>query len=219
MDLKIKDVADLLGVSESTIRRMVSEGIIPAYKIDHQYRFSRIEIQDWVVRQKHSNGPEGKVSGRKNFSLYRAINHGGMLQNLACKNKEEAIRTTTKLVSKNLHLDAEGIAELLLDREKLQSTALNGGIALPHTRDFLLPGKQDAVVVVFPENPIDFDSLDGKPVHVLFFLFAGSDKMHLHLLAKIAHLCSLPQARDLLQSKPEKEVLMQFIKDWESSLA
>jgi excisionase family DNA binding protein len=52
MDLKIKDVADLLNVSESTIRRWIAEGKIPAYLINHQYRFSRTEIENWVMNHK-----------------------------------------------------------------------------------------------------------------------------------------------------------------------
>ena len=52
MDLKIKDVAELLSVSETTIRRWLIEGKIPAYKINHQYRFNRLEIEDWVMGQR-----------------------------------------------------------------------------------------------------------------------------------------------------------------------
>jgi nitrogen PTS system EIIA component len=52
MDLKIKDVAELLNVSEVTIRRLLTEGKIPAYRIKHQYRFNREEIQEWLLRQK-----------------------------------------------------------------------------------------------------------------------------------------------------------------------
>ena len=49
MDLKIKDVAELLNVSETTIRRWLAEGKIPAYRLHHQYRFSRIEIENWML--------------------------------------------------------------------------------------------------------------------------------------------------------------------------
>ena len=52
MDLKLKDVADLLNVSEVTIRRWLADGKIPAYRINNQYRFSREEIEDWVLTQK-----------------------------------------------------------------------------------------------------------------------------------------------------------------------
>ena len=49
MDLKIKDVAELLSVSETTIRRWVNDGKIPAYRLQQQYRFSRSEIENWMV--------------------------------------------------------------------------------------------------------------------------------------------------------------------------
>ena len=59
MDLKIKDVAKLLSVSETTIRRWLAEGKIPAYRLHRQYRFSRMEIEDWVMHQKL-----GKMNGK-----------------------------------------------------------------------------------------------------------------------------------------------------------
>lgn len=229
MDLKIKDVAELLNVSETTIRRWLSENKIPAYRLNHQYRFSRPEIESWVMSQKLGKNipaspanqqPSSATSqgGVKQFSLYRALNKGGVLYEIAGDSKEDIIRNSMRKVSKTLNLDSEGLSELLLEREKLQSTGLGHGIALPHTRDYLLPTHQDAVTLVFPQKPISYDALDGKPVHSLFFLFACDDKRHLHLLAKIAHLCSLPTTINLLQTKPSRETLLEYVKEWESAL-
>lgn len=238
MDLKIKDVAELLNVSESTIRRWLNDEKIPAYRINHQFRFNREEIQDWVVSQKlgptTSNAlpfslPDPSASkvpdqakqaigGSKQFSLYRAIHKGGVLHEIAGKTKEEIIRATMKRTAGELHLDPDVISELLLDRERLQSTALNNGIAIPHTRDFLLNSHFDMVTVVFPKEPLEYGALDGKPVHTLFFLFASDDKRHLHLLAKLAHLSSQPDTLALLKSRPSKEELLEYIKSWESSI-
>jgi len=236
MDLKIKDVAELLNVSETTIRRWLADEKIPAYRINHQYRFSRLEIEDWVLSHKLGKSTNTLVTfnetektqeklpstqasgGNKQFSLFRAIHKGGILLNVPGNNKEEIIRATMRRVAGDLNLDADVISDLLLDREALQSTALNNGIAIPHTRDFLLNAHFDLVTVVFPEKPIPYDSLDGKNVHTLFFLFASDDKRHLHLLAKIAHLSSLPETMELLQSKPSKEKFLEYIKEWESSI-
>jgi PTS system nitrogen regulatory IIA component len=221
MDLKIKDVAELLNVSETTIRRWLPEGKIPSYRIDGQHRFSRGEIQNWVVSrhppQNESQEEDSSLpirGGNKQFSLYRAIHKGGIIQSVPGKTKEEVIRTAMGHIAHHLHLDAEGISDLLMDRENLQPTALNNGIGVPHTRDFLL-NAQDVVTVVFPEHPIDYGALDGKPVHTLFFLFACEDKRHLHLLAKIAHLCNQPATLDLLKTKPSKEAFLAYIKEWE----
>jgi PTS system nitrogen regulatory IIA component len=228
MDLKIKDVADLLNISETTVRRWLGEGKIPAYRISQQYRFNRAEIEDWVILHKQGkintftpdkNGESEKgVSGSKQFSLYRAIYKGQVLSGIPGKTKEDVIRATMKKIAPEMHLDADVLTELLLDRERLQPTALNNGLGIPHTRDFLLSSPNDVVTVAFPDRPLEYGALDGKPVHTLFFLFAANDKKHLHLLAKIAHLSSQPKAVSLLQSKPNREQLLSFIKDWESSM-
>jgi PTS system nitrogen regulatory IIA component len=237
MDLKIKDVAELLNISETTIRRWIADGKIPAYKINHQYRFSRIEIEDWVMKHKlgktHGSSPfkenspslDDSISppvnqkgGIKQYSLYRAIHKGGVLTHVDGDTKEEVIRNTMKSIAQQLGLDADVLSDLLLDRENLMPTALNNGIGAPHTRDFLLNSHHDAVVVVFPKKAIQYGALDGKPVHTLFFLFACEDKRHLNLLAKIAHLSSCAETLALLHKKPNKDLFLEYVHKWESSI-
>lgn len=242
MDLKIKDVADLLNVSETKIRHLLVSGEIPAYRINEEYLFNRTQIEAWVMNYKARKGEtspfteqnqanitenkelsESDISssfagGKKQFSLYRALHKGMILIDVPGKTKEEVIHATMKLVAKDMNLDADVVAEMLLERENLQPTALNHGIGIPHTRDFLLSAHHDVVTLVFPETHLAYGALDGQPVHSLFFLFACDDKRHLHLLAKIAHLSSQPSALELLKSKPSKEQLLAYIKDWESNI-
>lgn len=227
MDLKIKDVAELLNVSEITIRQWLSEGKIPSYKINNQYRFSRNEIENWVIHNKqlkelHSDieNEEGQSSGvgSNQFSLYRALHKGNVFKDVSGETKEEVIRNTMKKVSSSLNLDADVLTELLLDREQLQPTALNNGIGIPHTRDFLLNAHHNVVVIVYPKKPLEYGALDGKPVHTLFFLFACDDKKHLNLLAKIAHLSSQTASQALLLKQPNKDEFLSFIKEWETSI-
>lgn len=237
MDLKIKDVADLLNVSETTISRWLKDGKIPAYRINQQVRFSPEEIEDWVIKHNLVNSPElhpfadnhkqtAEASekngipngGLKQFSLYRAIHKGSVFHDVPGNTKEEVIRTTMKWMAKDLHIDEDMVTDLLLERENLQPTALNHGIGIPHTRDFLLDAHHDIVAVAFPKKPISYGALDGQPVHTLFFLFACDDKRHLHLLAKIAHLSSQKTTHAFLQSRPTKETLLEYVKQWESGI-
>ena len=240
MDLKIKDVADLLNVSESTIRRWISEGKIPTYRINQHYYFSRTEIENWVISHKLDKSTDGispftrrkeaeslsvptrrtpSTGGSKQFGLFRAIHKGEVLHHLKGKTKEEIIRATMRKVAKLLHVDADVMTDLLLDRENLMPTALNNGIAVPHTRDSLLPGHHDVVIVVFLDEPLEYGALDGQPVHTLFFLFACEDKRHLHLLAKIAHLSNQTHVREFFQTQPSKEQLLTYVKEWESQVS
>lgn len=233
MDLKIKDVADLLNVSPTTIRRWVENREIPSYCINRRHYFSRSEIQNWMISHKTDHAypfmhdqevnslpisRSPKTGGSKQFSLFRAIHKGDIISHLTAKTKEEAIRATMKKVATDLHVDADVMTDLLLDREALMPTALNNGIAVPHTRDSLLESHHDVVVVVFLDKPLDYGSLDGQLVHTLFFLFACEDKRHLHLLAKIAHLSSQPHALEFFKTQPSKEKVLSFIKEWEGQI-
>ena len=231
MDLKIKDVAELLNVSETTIRRWLTEGKIPAYRINSQYRFSRVEIENWVMGQRLNKEEKARLAthdadltsssqgGIKQFSLYRALHKGQVYHHIEGDSKEEVIRQTMKRGAVDLGLDADGVTDMLLDREKLMATSLNHGIGVPHTRDFYLSPYQDSVIVVFLKKAIDYGALDELPVHTLFFLFASDDKQHLNLLAKIAHLSSLAKSREFFQTHPEKSTLLEYIKEWEGTLS
>lgn len=241
MDLKIKDVAELLSVSETTVRRWLSDGKIPAYRLNHQYRFSRIEIENWMMGCKlkasqegvssfeerqiypavvktNEEDPENKIPGTQQFALYRAIHQGDVFIDAPEKTKENLIRSISQNIAQKLRVDAEILAEMLLDREKLMPTALNHGIAVPHTRDSLHQGPFDLIFVVFCKEPIEYGALDGKPVHALFFLFACSDKTHLHLLSKLAHLSNNEPSLMFLHSHPEKKAVLEYVKRWESHL-
>lgn len=225
MDLTINDVADLLNMSEKTVQTLISKGQIPFYEIGKQVRFDRMEIEKWMLSDAlHATAPELSADlvergvmqgGTQQFSFYRALYRGDVLHDLEGTSKEEVIQNAMKQVAPLLGLDADVLSELLMDREKLMTTALNRGIAIPHPRDLVLKGPIDRIVVGFPKTPLDWDALDGSPVHVLFFLFSSADKRHLHLLAKIAHLASSPEALEFLHTKPSKEVLLGYVREWE----
>lgn len=239
MDLKMCDVSRMLNVSESTIRRWLAEGKIPAYRLGGQYRFSPMEIEAWVLKRRVGDAPSKDakealgqalsddedfndepmvVAGSNQFSLYRALHKGCIYSEVTGTTKEEVIKESMKKLASHLSLDPEMMAELLLDREKMMPTALNHGIAVPHTRDVLLQQRHDAVSCVFLEHPIPYGALDGKPVHTLFFLFASGDTQHLHLLAKIAHLSSMNNAISFFRKRPNKQEMLTFVKEWETNL-
>lgn len=219
MDLQLKDVAALLNVSQQTLRQWVSEGRLPAYQLNRQYRFNRLEIEEWILRQKLEGLLEEKGAGNLQFSLFRAIHHGYLLHDVEASSKEELIAVCMERMASHVDLDPHVLTDLFIDRERMMPTGLGYGIAIPHTRDFLLNTHHDVILVVFPKQPLDYGSLDGLPVHTCFFLFACDDRRHLNLLSKIAHLSSSEEARNFLQQKPSKEQLLAYVKEWEMQLA
>lgn len=88
----------------------------------------------------------------------------------------------------NIGVDYDNMVEVLLEREKLGSTGIGGGIAIPHGK---LAGLENLIVSFGrSRDGIDFDSMDGKPVHIFFLLMApeNSAGQHLKALARISRM-------------------------------
>jgi fructose-specific phosphotransferase system IIA component len=132
--------------------------------------------------------------------------------NLPGTNKEEIINSMIHLIgnSRNV-LDKEKVRQAILEREKIMSTGVGNGFAIPH-------GKTDAVkdiVAAFAitEHPVDYQALDEQPVR-LVFLLVGRDSLvgpHIKLLSRISRLMNKEEfRRELLSSKTPKEVIELF---------
>lgn len=102
---------------------------------------------------------------------------------------------------------AEQIFERLLERERLGSTGLAGGVALPHAR---MPGIHDSRGAFLRlAEQVDFDALDGRPVDLVFALVVPEEatEEHLQLLARLAAMFNEEELRDQLRTSDAKEAL------------
>jgi PTS system nitrogen regulatory IIA component len=99
------------------------------------------------------------------------------------------------------------IFEILMQREKLGSTGVGNGIAIPHGK---LP-KLDKLFGLFArlERPIDFEALDGQPIDLVFLLLApeGAGADHLRALARVARLLRDPDVARKLRESRDAEAL------------
>ncbi|AAD18214.1 PTS sugar transporter subunit IIA [Chlamydia pneumoniae] len=222
MDLKLDEVASLLDVSEHTVLQWLKEGAIPSYSMNNEYRFSREEIENWLLHnqalmiQERGEDKEALKDLSLKYSLYKAIHRGGVLCDVVVHSKEEALQYASKYIAQKFQLDESVLFEMLSHRENLMSTGIGEGIALPHAKDFLINAYYDIVVPMFLAEPIEYGALDGKPVGILFFLFACQDKSHLNLVNKIVHLGMSLNARSFFKNYPNKDQLLAYVKEWES---
>ncbi|HET7678829.1 MAG TPA: PTS IIA-like nitrogen regulatory protein PtsN [Xanthobacteraceae bacterium] len=141
------------------------------------------------------------------MSLTDLIAPNAVVPVLKVANKKQAIQ---ELAARAAELTGHGertIAEILLQREKLGSTGVGNGIAIPHGK---LP-KLGKLFGMFArlERPIDFEALDGQPVDLIFLLLApetaGAD--HLKALARIARLLRDPDVGQKLRASQDAEAL------------
>jgi len=92
--------------------------------------------------------------------------------------------------------------EVIMARERLGSTGIGHGVAIPHGK--LVDLSSPVLVLARHIRGVDFDAIDGKPVHIAVMLLApeGADRPHLELLAHLARVLQLEEARqEIMQAK------------------
>jgi PTS system nitrogen regulatory IIA component len=110
------------------------------------------------------------------------------------------------------------VADSLFARERLGSTGLGHGVAIPHGR---IKGLKSPMAAVFRlDQPIGFDAPDEQPVNLLIFLLVpeASTQKHLEILSEIAELLSDAALRDKLKDSDSAESLHHLISHWSSAL-
>ncbi|WP_137389129.1 PTS IIA-like nitrogen regulatory protein PtsN [Rhodoligotrophos defluvii] len=122
------------------------------------------------------------------MQLSDILSADGIVPSLKVGSKKQALQELAAIAARQTGLDAREIFETLLQRERLGSTGLGQGIAIPHGK---LPGlTRLRTVFARLAQPIDFDSVDDQPVDLIFLLLApesaGAD--HLKALARISRL-------------------------------
>ncbi len=126
---------------------------------------------------------------------------------LKVNNKKQALQEIAERAADLTGRPEREILEVLMQRERLGSTAIGNGIAIPHGK----LAKLDRLFGLFArlDRPIDFEALDGQPVDLIFLLLApenaGAD--HLKALARIARLLRDPDTIRLLRDSTDREAL------------
>ncbi|HET9795748.1 MAG TPA: PTS sugar transporter subunit IIA [Thermoanaerobaculia bacterium] len=212
MDLKVRDVARLLNVSEQTVYRWVRGRALPAHRVHDQYHFNRVELQEWAALHKHRVSPElfaPNGSAKELPGLREAIERGGIYYAIAGQGRNDVLAAVTRLPGIPAGVDRQLLHQLLVAREALAPTSVGDGIAVPHPRDpVVVRVDQPAVFLCFLERPVDFGALDGRPVRVLFMLLSPTVRDHLQMLAKLAAALHDEEFKELLASAAPREKIL-----------
>jgi nitrogen PTS system EIIA component len=137
-----------------------------------------------------------------------------ILPELRSTDKASVLREICEVIARrNPQLDAARLTDVLLDREKLGSTGVGDGIAIPHGK---LAGLQGLLAAFGRSRAgIDFQAIDGKPTHLFFVLFApeNSAGIHLKALARISRLFKTPSFRAAVVEAPDAAAIHRQIAD------
>ncbi len=124
----------------------------------------------------------------------------GIIPTLKAKSKKQALQDLAELGTTVTGVPTRDLFEGLMQRERLGSTGLGGGIAIPHAKFKGL----DRIHCLFArlDQPIEFEALDNEPVDLIFVLLAPEHASgdHLKALARISRLLREPSSRDRLRA-------------------
>jgi PTS system nitrogen regulatory IIA component len=138
-----------------------------------------------------------------------------IIPDLKGKDKRSVLKEMADcLASLDRALDARSLFDTLLEREKISSTAIGEGVAIPHGK---VPGiRQVTGIFARSVQGVNFDSLDGGPTHLFFVLIAPEDSAadHLKALARISRLLKDSSFRvRLMEGKTQEEIFAVIVEE------
>ncbi|HEX8960359.1 MAG TPA: PTS sugar transporter subunit IIA [Geobacteraceae bacterium] len=140
-----------------------------------------------------------------------------IIPELSAETKEEVLRELAgKVAERHPGLDCEELLRVLLERERLGSTGIGDGIAIPHGKLKSL----DKPRMAFGRSltGVDFNALDGRKVHLFFLIIAPEDAVgaHLKMLARISRILKDPAVRKGLLAAPDATAIYAAIREQDS---
>ena len=131
--------------------------------------------------------------------------------------KKRALEELSKLISHDQNsISATDIFDCLLSRERLGSTGVGFGVAIPHGR--LKDSNHTTAALIQLNHGIDFDAVDNQPVDLLFALVVPdkATEEHLKILALLAAMFKEDELRARLREAKNPEDIMQLVREWQS---
>lgn len=137
-----------------------------------------------------------------------------ILLDVEAESKKQLFEQVGQLLNAEACVNSKTVLDSLLAREKLGSTGLGLGVAMPHGR---IKGLKSASgVFIRLRHPIEFDAPDQLPVRLLFILFvpAQATDLHLEILSELAQFFSSKSIRDALCQSASAEDTLAIIRNW-----
>lgn len=223
MNTSVKEAANLLHVSEKTIYRWIKQEIIPVYTVNDQFRFNRAELLEWAISHRKSVSSDALMEHTETTSplptLTESLETGGVVYRLEGNTKKDVLNNLVRELRLPEEVDRDYLLKVLVAREELCSTSIGNGIAIPHPRNpVLLHVTKPSITLAFLEDPVDFNALDGEPVHTLFCLISPTVRAHLHLLSKLSFSLRSPEFLEVLKRQSSRKeifaTLSEIKKSW-----
>ncbi|MBW2367879.1 MAG: PTS sugar transporter subunit IIA [Deltaproteobacteria bacterium] len=223
MKMTLMELANSLDLPAEKIDRWIFQGRIPVRRVGQVCDFKRSSLEKWAA----SHNLSFSISGENPTptpvvnveSLMAAMQRGGVCYGLDGADVETILNLAAKQVPGLTVESQEMLYQRLVERERLTSTGIGKGVAIPHPRTPLSDlGNASVLTTCFLKSPVDFGSVDDRPVFALFVLLSPSTQQHLHLLSRLAFCLRDEAFVSFLKTTPDPEALFSQIAEFELEL-
>ena len=147
------------------------------------------------------------------MKILEVLQKEAILEDLKGTDKKSVLEELVEPVSKISGVSDSQLVKVLMERERLGSTGIGGGVGIPHGKLKDL----DSLVLGFglSRSGVDFESMDGKPTHIFFLLLTpeNSTGLHLKLLARISRLLKNESFKEKLLAASDSEEIYRVIQE------
>ena len=147
------------------------------------------------------------------MKILEVLQKEAILEDLVSTDKKGILEELVTPVAKVAKVSEESLVKVLLDRERLGSTGIGGGVGIPHGK---LKNLENIVLGFgISRNGVDFESMDGKPTHVFFLLVTpeNSTGLHLKMLARISRLLKDESFKERLINSSSRDEIVTIIQE------
>ncbi len=141
--------------------------------------------------------------------LLDLLNKKTIAVSMKAANKDELLKNMMDLASESGNVtDRQKALDEIMQRERIMSTGIGHSIALPHAKTEAV--KEMTIAVAITESPVDFDSLDNKPIEIVFLLLGQVSNIteHLKTISEISQLLNCEETKgQMIKAKSSDELL------------
>jgi nitrogen PTS system EIIA component len=223
MKLSMQTVANALDLPIWTLERWIRQGRIPVQRRGTEVVFTHGALEKWAATHNlpfilDAEQPVAQLPAPLG-SLAAAVQRGTVCRAIGGNDVTSVLASAAREIDFLAPETRDELLEKLIERERLASTGIGKGIAIPHPRDPLSqPPEQAVIATCFLKDPVDFNAIDDMPVFVLFLLISPTVKHHLHLLSRLSYCIRENAFVDFLKTRPDAERLVSRIVAFEEKL-
>ncbi len=220
--MSLEEFAKYVGMDARQVRRLADRGQLPGRLIGGQWRFHRTKVTEWLQQEMHTldeqrlialeDSMSGQVDDPTNENgmvVTELIGTEGIDVSFAAKTKPSVLQELVRLADRTgLLYDGEGLLDAVRERETMCSTALPGGIAIPHPRQPMpYVSAEPLICVARHQRGIPFGGPTPELTRLFFLICCHNDRHHLHVLARLMRILNDARAESLFEAESADAML------------